>query len=273
MACQRQQPQQQQFEQQHKSAPVNSRVRAIMQASLAGGGLSTPSLSNADETTSLDRQRSTTPARDEAELGIDDLRKALREARHHEAEAKQRAEQHEVQAMHYLSEAEKLTEQLDQARNVALAFLRHTQTKEWRLTERNNDMGVAELVSTALAASESHRCPEAEAETEAATAASPRSETKTTPEPTCPASTAQSVAEIIREVLASGMKLWRLQEAQRALFPHGNPRTECSSMGDKGHHADNVSKPTRTPAVGDDIAAKLLVEMSQALHRLEEQAH
>jgi len=323
----RQQQRQQHHEAQQESAQVNSKVREIMQASLAGGGRTAPKLLNARGYVSSDRTSSTRQAGDEAlrlplearlsdiELEVADLRKALGEARHHEAEAEQRAEQYAAQAQRRQSEAEQLAEQFDQAQHVVLTFLRHKdQTTDF--SGPNDEMSLAELLRTALAASEDrcHSAAEAEAEAAAARAPSPQAAAETTPEPACPAIAVHSVAAIVREVLASGTKLWRLQLAQRALgprcgelFPHGSTRAECSNMSSKGHHSCSASKPSwhdtmttgnetkhgrsdgralvnghdataagvaaRTPIVGDDIAEKLLVEMSQALHRLEQQAH
>lgn len=74
-------------------------------------------------------------------------------------------------------------------------------------------------------------------------------------------------ASAAREVLSLGTKLWRLQQAQRAMgtgdFPMSSAR-ELSCRGPRPLYASPQSRQA-----GDDIASQLLTEMSQALRELE----
>merc|ERR1712107_629492 len=68
-----------------------------------------------------------------------------------------------------------------------------------------------------------------------------------------------------REVAAIGAKLWRLQQAQRAINCSGDGG--MVSVRGKNRPLYNVPPPRRA---GDDIAGQLLAEMSKVLRELEE---
>lgn len=70
-----------------------------------------------------------------------------------------------------------------------------------------------------------------------------------------------------REALAIGTKLWRLQQAQRAL--QGGGAMPVANNSARGQGRPLYSLPP-SKKVGDDIAAQLLTDMSQALRELEE---
>merc|ERR1719231_1898972 len=73
-----------------------------------------------------------------------------------------------------------------------------------------------------------------------------------------------------KELLNTGSKLWRLQQAQRSVQPADNN----TALGKHGSNGRGRGRPlysiTPVKKVGDDIAAQLLTEMSQALRTLEE---
>jgi hypothetical protein len=85
------------------------------------------------------------------------------------------------------------------------------------------------------------------------------------------AATAGSHVRAVRDVLAIGTKLWRLQQAQRSLAPSNNGLKTSSGNG-KSNSRPLYSLPSAR-RVGDDIAAQLLTEMSQALRDIEEGLH
>jgi hypothetical protein len=73
-----------------------------------------------------------------------------------------------------------------------------------------------------------------------------------------------------RETLAIGTKLWRLQQAQRALQGGGAlPVPVVGNGASRGRGRPLYALPPAKKA-GDDIAAQLLTEMSQALRELED---
>merc|ERR1719506_1772744 len=72
------------------------------------------------------------------------------------------------------------------------------------------------------------------------------------------AATAGSHVRAVRDVLAIGTKLWRLQQAQRSLAPSNNGLKTSSGNG-KSNSRPLYSLPSAR-RVGDDIAAQLLTE-------------
>ena len=79
-----------------------------------------------------------------------------------------------------------------------------------------------------------------------------------------PSRAAAAKARDAREILAAGMKLWRLQQAQRIASGEASRAPARAGGPRPGQRPLYALPPPRQPA-GDDAAGQLLTEMGQAL--------